>query len=394
MKNLYKFVLSIILSATGDWFRTVLLITTLSVLTKNPSVISFFFILSILPSIILTPIISPISRYIKKKRLLIFCDIVRLFISLLFIIAISEKNISFLFLLIFVNGCFSAISTPTKTAFLPLIISEEDLVKGNSLMATSQSGIMLISTALGGVATNYLSAPIILLIDAFSFFLAILLVFSIDIIEDVENDKSGKSYLNLLSENFLVVKETRNLKMAIAYSSLREFIAGFVYVFFSYKILQLLQMGSVGLSYGYIASGIGQILGAYLMTKYLKNRISDSSLTKVLPFFILSLLLLHDSSYMVVYPIAFFILNFFSNIFYNPIGIIINVIITKSTTGTERSGIFFLNHFFSMIAYLLGFITVGLLFLITDYKMILLIVSSISVLLLIGIHSLQGEEIK
>lgn len=384
MKNIYKFLTAQVLSATGDWFRTILLITTLTRINNNPSLTSVFFIMSILPAVLFTPIISPISQYFRKKDLLIFCDSMRLIISLLFIFAVYSENISIVLTLVFVNGFFAAISMPSKSAFLPIIVEEKDLVKANSMLATSQSVIMLISTALGGIAANFLSPAFVLSIDALSFLIAILLILSIKSNETVTKmEKSKKiSYFEDLRNNFLVVAKKPILKYVIGYSAAREFIAGFVYVFFSYQILQILNLGSVGLSYGYIASGLGQISGAYLMNKVFKNKVNNQTFIKILFFSTLLLLITHAISYIISYSLLFFILNFVANLFYNPIGITNSVIITNNTNETNRGSVFFINHFFTMISYLSGFLVVGILFSVVNYSLVLIIVAVISLILI------------
>lgn len=394
MKNLYQFVSAHILSSTGDWFRSILLITTLIRLNSNPAMISFYFVMGILPSIILTPIASPLSKKFKKKQIILFGDMIKVVTSMFLIPIVYWESIIGIIIIVFINGGVNAISAPSKSILIPLMVSKEDLVKANSLMAATQSIVMLLSTALGGVANTFLNAFTILSISIACLFIAIILISFINVNEVLEVSTDKVSHWRNMANSFTVLKTNSALKSAVSFSVCREFIGGFIYVFFSYQILQLLDLGSMGLSYGYIATGIGQILGSYCINKFSNNLKKQQVIYTVILASISAFLFFHSLSYLISHAILFFILNFIASLFYNPISVVVNVLIANSTEEKNHGNAFFINHFYTMLAYLLGFVAVGVLSLVFVHDTVLYMMIFSSIILLVLTQYMARRKVK
>ena len=79
----------------------------------------------------------------------------------------------------FAIGVLTVFFDVAYQAYLPSLIGREDLVEGNSKLELSRSGAGLIGPGLAGLLIDLLRAPVAMLLDAISFALSALLLFSI-----------------------------------------------------------------------------------------------------------------------------------------------------------------------------------------------------------------------
>ena len=74
-----------------------------------------------------------------------------------------------LFIVGFVNGTLTVFFDVADQSFLPAILESDDLIEGNSKLQISSSAAQILGQPLGGGLVGLLSAPVAVLLDAFSF---------------------------------------------------------------------------------------------------------------------------------------------------------------------------------------------------------------------------------
>ena len=99
--------------------------------------------------------------------------------TLAFLFLSGFATVPLLTLFMLVNGVAMAFHAPAATGFIIQLVDEKDLQATNALLGTARNGAIAGGAALGGVLVAAFGAGITLLIDALSFAVSALLVFSV-----------------------------------------------------------------------------------------------------------------------------------------------------------------------------------------------------------------------
>lgn len=91
----------------------------------------------------------------------------------------GEATVPLLTLFMLINGIAIAFFAPASTGFIIQLVDKEDLQAANALMGTARNGAVAGGAALGGILVATIGAGYTLLIDAISFGVSALLVFSL-----------------------------------------------------------------------------------------------------------------------------------------------------------------------------------------------------------------------
>jgi MFS family permease len=118
---------------------------------------------------------------LPRRRILIVGDLGRalMLASIPIAYAAGALTIWQLYMVGFVNGILTVFFDVADQSYLPTVIEREDLVEGNSKIQASASTAMVLGQPAGGGIVGLLTAPIAVLVDAVSFLLSALLIFSI-----------------------------------------------------------------------------------------------------------------------------------------------------------------------------------------------------------------------
>lgn len=99
--------------------------------------------------------------------------------TLAFLFLSDFATVPLLTLFMLVNGVAMAFHAPAATGFIIQLVDEKDLQATNALLGTARNGAIAGGAALGGVLVAAFGAGITLLIDALSFAVSAILVFSV-----------------------------------------------------------------------------------------------------------------------------------------------------------------------------------------------------------------------
>jgi Na+/melibiose symporter-like transporter len=115
---------------------------------------------------------------LRRRPILIATDLGRALALLAVPLAalLGLLRIELLYVVAAVVGAMSVFSTVAQQAFLPAMVSREQLVEGNSKLGASDSVAEIAGPPLGGVLVQWLTAPLAITFDAVSFLLSALLV--------------------------------------------------------------------------------------------------------------------------------------------------------------------------------------------------------------------------
>lgn len=123
---------------------------------------------------------------LRRRPILIAADIGRaLLLSVIPLMALTHTlRIEYLYIVGFALGTLELFFDVAYMSFLPSLIKREQLVDGNSMLQMSDSVAQVSGPGLGGALVQLLTAPLAILVDAFSFLASAISIVAIRARED------------------------------------------------------------------------------------------------------------------------------------------------------------------------------------------------------------------
>lgn len=228
----------------------------------------FFF--STLPILIFSPIAGVYIDRWSRKNTLVITDFLRagLILFIPFFRHYSD-NISYIYIVIFLLFTVTCFFTPAKSAFIPNLVSKEELLAANSLSNITRMLAMVAGVLIGGFIVATLGITTSFMLDSLSFGISGLVILFIGIKETPGMKKNpGFSLLKKvwedLTEGFNFIKEEREIRFLATTLLILMGAGGLAYVLVTVLVTKGLDMGTVGLGIAAGALGIGMISGSLL----------------------------------------------------------------------------------------------------------------------------------
>lgn len=168
-----------VVSLAGDWFNTIAL--SALVVAYSPGseglAISGLLLARFVPPMLISPVAGVLIDRFNRKRLLIWSNLLRAGVVILFLIATQGAEwLWLIYLLTVIQFTLSAVFEPGQSALIPSLLRPGDLVTGNTLVSITWSVMLAIGAILGGAVASLFGANTALIIDALTFLVAALLI--------------------------------------------------------------------------------------------------------------------------------------------------------------------------------------------------------------------------
>jgi len=170
-----------LISYFGTWFSQVAIFSMLVALGADAVTISLTAMVSMLPAVILAPIIGPLIDRIDFKKLMLTLLLIEIAMTIGFIFIDSLEYIGLLLLLIFVRSTASSMLFSAEMTLFPRIIEGEMLKNTNELHSIIWSLCYALGMAVGGVATYYWGYDTSFAIDAALYGVAVFFLWGLHI---------------------------------------------------------------------------------------------------------------------------------------------------------------------------------------------------------------------
>jgi len=174
--NFRRLWLAQIVSEIGDWFYTLAIYSLLLQLTGRASSVALALILQVLPQTLVGPIAGIINDRVRRKRVMITADVVRMVIVLAMLLVRSRSTVWMVYPLLLMETLMAAFFEPARTAVIPNITPREDVLLANTLSSATWSVNLLIGASVGGVVAALLGRDAVFLLNALSFLLSASLI--------------------------------------------------------------------------------------------------------------------------------------------------------------------------------------------------------------------------
>ena len=160
------------ISQLGDWFNSVAVYALLLDLTGSATAVAGMLIVQFLPVALVGPVAGVVVDRVNRRRLMIAADVLRgvLILGLLFVRRAEDVWIAYVVMALAMSG--TAFFEPARTATIPNITTEEELLPANALAAATWSAMLAVGASVGGLVTAVAGRNIAFTINAASFFVS------------------------------------------------------------------------------------------------------------------------------------------------------------------------------------------------------------------------------
>ncbi len=182
-RNFRRLWLAQIVSEMGDWFYVVAIYSLLLEFTGKAQSVGLALVLQVLPSTLVGPTAGVVNDRIRRRYVMIAADLARFLIVLGMILVRSREMAWLVYPLLFLETVMWGFFEPARSALLPNIVGEDQLVTANTVSSITWSFNFAVSSALGGFVTVLLGRDAVFIINALSFPCSALLIGGIQIHE-------------------------------------------------------------------------------------------------------------------------------------------------------------------------------------------------------------------
>lgn len=262
--NYRRLWLAQVVSNFGDWFGILAIYALIQDYSDSELLLGLIIVVKTLSLAFSSPFAGHITDRMNRRKLMIWCDIIRAVVVLGFLLIVSFELLWLAYLLMAVQMIFSAIFEPAKTSSIPNITTSDELVIANILSAASWSIIFTSAMAIGGFATAWLGTDLVFLINSATYLLSAIFIYRAVIPQTEMSAKEKhrtKNPLTGIKEGFQFLKDNPGvMRPTMAKGMFTSCIGALVYLLILIAE-DILLMGSIGLGVLYAARGVGTGFG-------------------------------------------------------------------------------------------------------------------------------------
>ena len=168
-----------VVSQMGDWFDTIALYTIILNLTGSARNVGLLMVARFVPSFVFGPLSGVLADRFSRRMLMILSDLLRAVVVLGFLFVRRADQLWLVYVLTVLQLIFSTFFEPARTAALPSIVSDRELLPANAISSVTWSAMLTIGAAIGGVVTGLFGTNAAFLLDSLSYVLSALFIASI-----------------------------------------------------------------------------------------------------------------------------------------------------------------------------------------------------------------------
>jgi MFS family permease len=168
-----------VVSQMGDWFDTIALYTIILNLTGSGRDVGLLLVARFVPSFLFGPLSGVVADRFSRQRIMIVTDILRALVVLGFLFVRRADQLWIVYVLTVFQLGLSTFFEPAKTAAIPSIVEDRELVAANAISSVTWSAMLTLGAALGGVITGWFGTDVAFILDAATYLLSAALIASI-----------------------------------------------------------------------------------------------------------------------------------------------------------------------------------------------------------------------
>ena len=178
-RNFRQLWLGQVVSQMGDWFDTIALYTIILNLTGSGRDVGLLLVARFVPSFLFGSISGVVADRFSRRTIMIVSDVLRAVVVLGFLLVRRADQLWIIYVLTVFQLALSTFFEPAKTAAIPSIVADRELVAANAISSVTWSIMLTLGAAIGGVITGWFGTNAAFILDALSYLLSAALIFTV-----------------------------------------------------------------------------------------------------------------------------------------------------------------------------------------------------------------------
>jgi MFS family permease len=174
--NFRRLWLAQIVSEIGDWFYTLAIYTLLLELTGHAGSVALALVLQVIPQTFAGPTAGVVNDRLRRKHVMIAADLIRCVVVLAMLLVRSRSMVWLVYPLLLAETTMAAFFEPARTAVIPSISNEGEVLVANTLSSATWSVNLLIGASVGGVVAAFFGRDVVFVLNALSFLVSALFI--------------------------------------------------------------------------------------------------------------------------------------------------------------------------------------------------------------------------
>lgn len=239
------------------------------------------FIAQALPSLLLSAVAGVLVDRTDRRRLLVLADLLRGSVLLLLLTVRSVEYLWIVYLVAALESAISQFAGPAKSALVPSLVSESDLVAANALNAQAKALTNLVAPALGGALLGLFGLGSVALVDTASYLASAVLTARIKAVPPVVEVPDGDVTTRVVSawskawydwkKGCDVVGRRQDIGALFAAMGLVMLAQGVLNVIWIIFVTDVLHGSALDLGLLAAAGGIGILIGGFVVDRASKR---------------------------------------------------------------------------------------------------------------------------
>ena len=232
--------------------------------------IAFTAAMSMLPAVVLAPIIGLVVDRIAFKKLMSVLLIVEISMTLGFIFINSLEYVWVLMILIFIRSSAASMLFSAEMALFPKLVSGDMLKNTNEIHSVIWSVCYALGMAVGGVVTYYIGFDLAFSIDAILYTVAVLLLIGLHI--SIETITHTESNFEMLKSGFAyIISQKKILHLILLHASIG--LTSFDALITLLADFQYKELIAVPLAIGWMNAtrALGLMIGPFFISKIISK---------------------------------------------------------------------------------------------------------------------------
>ena len=257
-----------VVSQMGDWFDTIALYTIILNLTGSGRNVGLLMVARFVPSFVFGPISGVVADRFSRRTIMILSDVLRAIVVLGFLFIRRADQLWMVYVLTVLQLIFSTFFEPARTAAVPSIVSDNELLPANAISSVTWSAMLTIGAAIGGVVTGWFGTNAAFVLDSASYVLSAIFIASIRFPKRPPRERSKLSWGKALgiTQTIEGARYVKHRKRVLAFLMVKPAwgLGGGILTLlavFGEKIFPVGRSTATGIGVLFAARGIGTAVG-------------------------------------------------------------------------------------------------------------------------------------
>jgi MFS family permease len=178
-RNFRQLWLGQVVSQLGDWLNTIALYTIVLRLTGSGRAVGLVLVARFLPTFIIGPLSGVVADRFSRRNVMIVSDLLRAIVVLGFLFIRTPEQLWLVYVLTVLQLTLSTFFEPAKSAVIPSIVQERELIPANAISSATWSAMLTLGAAIGGEITGWIGTEGAFVLDSVTYLASAALVASV-----------------------------------------------------------------------------------------------------------------------------------------------------------------------------------------------------------------------